>query len=400
MKASKTLITSLLLSLGLVSHSAFASEFVYITTGQDMTTESLVHMKSNHPMEIVKEENGISLIKVHKDSLEDISHVAHEEHKRCGGYIFHDSLEEAQKEMNSTAIKAFAKEVVFADYSLDQEVTVQNLLPEVTEIKIRETILKLSSFKNRYYQSRTGVESQDWLYDLWKSFAPNRSDFTVEKYEHPSWMQPTVIATIKGKSDETIVIGGHGDSIAGFWGRANAKAPGADDNASGIATLTEVLRVLLNSNYKPEKTIQFMSYAAEEVGLRGSKEMARMYKGQNKNVIGVLQLDMTNYNGSSLDILLVNDFTNEAQNKFLGSLIDKYLPGVSWGYTKCGYACSDHASWTGEGFPASAPFEAEKRDMNGHIHTSRDTLDQSDGTADHAQKFAKLALAYALELDR
>ena len=109
---------------------------------------------------------------------------------------------------------------------------------------------------------------------------------------------------------------------------------------------------------------------------------------------------MTNYNGSSLDILLVNDFTNEAQNKFLGSLIDKYLPGVSWGYTKCGYACSDHASWTGEGFPASAPFEAERRDMNGHIHTSRDTLDQSDGTADHAQKFAKLALAYALELDR
>ena len=158
--------------------------------------------------------------------------------------------------------------------------------------------------------------------------------------------------------------------------------------------------MLATSNYKPEKTIQFMSYAAEEVGLRGSKEIAKLYKSKSKNVIGVLQLDMTNFNGSDLDILLVNDYTNESQNKFLGTLIDKYLTGISWGYTSCGYACSDHASWTGEGFPASAPFEAQKRDMNGDIHSSRDTISQSGGTADHAYKFSKLALAYALELDR
>ncbi|EQC43196.1 hypothetical protein M901_3110 [Bacteriovorax sp. DB6_IX] len=38
--------------------------------------------------------------------------------------------------------------------------------------------------------------------------------------------------------------------------------------------------------------------------------------------------------------------------------------------------------------------------MNRHIHTSRDTLDNMGGTADHALKFAKLALAYVIELDR
>ncbi len=397
-KTSKALLTSLVISLG--SYSTFASEFVYITTGQDMATESVVHMKSNYPIETIKEANGISIIKVHKSALEDISEVAHEEHHRCGGYIYHESLADAEKEIRSVSVKSYAKENVFANYSLDQEVTVQKLLPEVKEVNIRTTIEKLSSFKNRYYDAKTGVQSQEWLADLWKSYGQGRSDFSVEIYEHASWKQPSVIATIKGKSDETIVIGGHGDSIAGFWGRANATAPGADDNASGIATLTEVLRVLLESNYRPEKTIQFMSYAAEEVGLRGSKEIAKLYKSKSKNVVGVLQLDMTNYNGSNLDIHLVNDYTNEAQNKFLGTLIDKYLPGISWAYTSCGYACSDHASWTGEGFPASTPFESAKNDMNRDIHTSRDTISQSGGTADHAYKFSQLALAYALELDR
>jgi len=400
MKHSQSLLFSVFFGLAALSPNISADDYVYITTGQDMANESIVHMKSNYPVEVLKEENGISLLKVHKNSLENISHLAHEEHHRCGGYIYHDSLEEAQKEISSTAIKAFAKEVVFADYTLNQEIVVDKLLPEVNEENIRNTIIKLSSYKNRYYQSQSGIDSQEWLYELWKSYGNGRSNFTVEKYVHSDWKQPTVIATIKGKSDDTIIIGGHGDSIAGFFGRSNAKAPGADDNASGIATLSEVLRVLTQSNYQPQKTIQFMSYAAEEVGLKGSKEIAKLYKNQNKNIVGVLQLDMTNYNGSNLDIVLVTDFTNEAQNKFLGSLIDKYLTNLTWGYTKCGYACSDHASWTGEGFPASAPFEALKGDMNGNIHSGRDTISQSGGTADHAFKFAQLSLAYALELDR
>ncbi|WP_370660982.1 M20/M25/M40 family metallo-hydrolase [Massilia cavernae] len=44
------------------------------------------------------------------------------------------------------------------------------------------------------------------------------------------------------------------------------KAPGADDDASGIAGLTEVLRVLAAGDYKPRRTIKLIAYAAEEVG--------------------------------------------------------------------------------------------------------------------------------------
>ena len=142
-----------------------------------------------------------------------------------------------------------------------------------------------------------------------------------------------------------------------------------------------------------------MGYAAEEVGLLGSKEIASSFKNNNVNVVGVLQLDMTNYKGSDLNIVMMTDYTNAAQNEFLGNLIDEYIK-LSWGYDKCGYGCSDHASWYSQGFPASIPFEAKKGDMNRRIHTSRDTLSVSGDNSNHAVKFAKLTLAYVIEIDR
>src|SRR5690606_31673746 len=157
------------------------------------------------------------------------------------------------------------------------------------------------------------------------------------------------------------IVGGHADSIAGMFG-GGGRSPGADDNASGIATITEVIRILMNNNFKPKRTIQFMGYAAEEVGLLGSKEIATNYKRELKKVVGVMQLDMTLHKGTiDKDIVMMADFTNQAQNEFLGRLIDEYVK-VSWGYSRCGYGCSDHASWTANGFPASMPFESTMED--------------------------------------
>ena len=54
----------------------------------------------------------------------------------------------------------------------------------------------------------------------------------------------------------------------------------------------------------------FMAYAAEEVGLRGSQDIANTYRSQGKNVVSVLQLDMTNHKGSAQDIVFITDYTD------------------------------------------------------------------------------------------
>ena len=81
----------------------------------------------------------------------------------------------------------------------------------------------------------------------------------------------------------------------------------------------------------------------------------------------------------------------------MSQLIERYTD-ATWAWDKCGYACSDHASWHRAGVPASMPFEARFRDSNRNIHTPRDTLEQSDNNTAHAIKFARLGAAYAVEL--
>ncbi|MCR9202954.1 MAG: M20/M25/M40 family metallo-hydrolase [Halobacteriovoraceae bacterium] len=387
-----------LLSLFLFSSDIFADneKMVTVTMGSDLYKAVFnSDYKGN-----LGEGDGIHLVNVPQSKLEELSHEAHESFNRCGGFMVHEDKESAEVELAFSFERSSAQKAIWENYSIDREDQVNALIPEVKENNILKVIQKLSSFKNRYYKSQTGVDSQNWLINHWKQITQSRSDVVVSRFEHSGYPQDTIIATFKGASDQKIVIGGHADSVAGWWRRERARAPGADDNASGIATLTEIMRVLVQTGYQPQNTIVFAAYAAEEVGLLGSKDLAGTFKNNNEIVKGVLQLDMTNFNGSEKDILLVADHTNEAQNQFIGTLIDKYLPGLNWGYTKCGYACSDHASWTSQGYPASFPFEAEKGDTNRHIHTDKDTVSRSGDSAQHAQKFAKVGVAWLVELDK
>jgi leucyl aminopeptidase len=372
---------------------------VFITVDTD--TVKFSEKKFGPRVETLETVEGISVLKIDESALPWLSMFMHREFKRCGGFMVHDSESDARGSANSVNEKLFAKNNLFVNYKIDQENTVRPMIAQLKTDNLLATITKLSSFKNRFYKGESGKQSAAWIKELWSSLVKGRSDATVEYFNHSSWDQPSVILTLKGKSDETIILGGHQDSINGWMTGASAKAPGADDNASGIATITEVIRVLVDNSYQPQKTIKFMAYAAEEVGLLGSREVANDFKAKNVNVVGVMQLDMTNFKGSKdLDIVMMKDYTNDEQNKFIGTIIDRYVPGVKWGYDQCGYACSDHASWNANGFPASMPFESKMHEYNSNIHTAKDTLSVSENHADHAIKFAKMALAYIVELDR
>lgn len=112
--------------------------------------------------------------------------------------------------------------------------------------------------------------------------------------------------------------------------------------------------------------------------------------------MGGLLLDMVGYihNGQPV-YAVVTDFVNETLTQFVRELAKEYtnLPIKD---TKCGYACSDHASWTRAGYPSAFPFETVFSQINPNIHSPADTLDKI--FPEHARDFAKVALAFAVEL--
>jgi leucyl aminopeptidase len=344
---------------------------------------------------------SVYLMQVDEEALPRLSHDVHESLKRCGGFMVHASRAEGRQAVARYQDGARQANTTLApSYEIDDQAEVNALLPQLQESNIRSTIVKLSTdYKNRYYTTSGGIGSSNDLLTTWKQLAAGRDDVTVKQFSHPNWPQKSVILTIKGTTNpgKIVVIGGHLDSTIG-WTNENSIAPGADDDASGVATLQEVMRVLLSSNYKPRRTLQFMAYAAEEVGLKGSQEIASDYQSKGKRVIGVMNLDMTNYKGSASDITVMTDYTNAAQNKFVKDLVAYYQPSLKVSEDRCGYACSDHASWTNRGYVASMPAEALFDDSNPYIHTPNDTISKSGNNANHALKFAKLALSFAVEL--
>jgi len=381
-------VRSALLSL-LIASSASAG--TYVTIGSDALPAAMAVARHDHsPFHILATHGDVAVLEVPDDELAPLSDTMHTEFHRCGGFVAHTSLADALAD----ALAAPVPEQKIT-YTLDHADVVRAVLGSLDEQVLAATIRELSAMPNRFYKSAAGAEASKWLAERWRSFA-TRPGITIQLVDH-GYPQKSVVMTIPGttRANEVVVIGGHLDSIA--MGGLSSNAPGADDDASGIATITEVARGLLGADYRPERTIVFVAYEAEEIGLLGSQAIVRDFKRANTNVVGALQLDMTNFKGSDKDIWLMKDFTSPGQNTFLGTLIDTYV-GATWGTDACGYACSDHASWNQAGVPVSMPFESRMAQRNQKIHSAKDTLAQSNNEASHALKFAKLGAAYAIEM--
>lgn len=338
--------------------------------------------------------DGVAIVRAPAGAIAELSAALHAGGARCGGFMAHPTRAAA---IAAARAAAAPRAVAYAAaYTMDRADVVAAVTAGLSAAAIEDTIRTLSAYRNRFYTSDSGVDAAEWLADRWRAITAGRPDAQVRLVPH-AFAQPSVELTIRGTAmpDEYVVIGGHLDSIAP--GGANAVAPGADDNASGIAALTDVVRAMVAAGYRPDRTIVVYAYAGEEVGLLGSQDIAEDAAARGLNVVGALQLDMVNHHGSPEDMAIITDYTDPALTAFLEQLVDTYV-GASRVRDTCGYACSDHASWYRAGFPVVHPFESRAADINAVLHTPDDTIDVSGGRADHALTFARTTAAFAVEL--
>jgi hypothetical protein len=114
-------------------------------------------------------------------------------------------------------------------------------------------------------------------------------------FSDSSW-QYNIVCTLTGSSapEEIYVIGGHWDSIC-LPDPVN-DAPGVDDNGTAVAATLEIARVMKQFNYHPEATIRFTLFAAEELGLFGSRDAAAKARVAGTDLRYMLNLDMISNN--------------------------------------------------------------------------------------------------------
>lgn len=223
----------------------------------------------------------------------------------------------------------------------------------------------------------------------------------LESYGYTVTSQPVagsenLTATLTGLVAPNLefVLGAHFDTVAG--------SPGADDNASSVAAVLEVARVMADEPVA--SSVHFVFFALEEFGYQGSEAYAAALAAQNRTVTGMISLDMIGYTCSTpgcqavlpdipgcLDatgMTDVGDFIGVGANTASASLLSAFIAnaGVHEPALPIAYftiqgtgTCfsqsrrSDHKSFWDEGYPALVLGDgAEARNPN--YHQSTDTL--------------------------
>ncbi|KAM5349357.1 hypothetical protein ACJ41O_005862 [Fusarium nematophilum] len=282
-----------------------------------------------------------------------------------------------------------------------QTTAVNALLPQISQSRMRTALTTFSNFHNRYYTASYGQQSAEWLLGQVRSIisASGASGVSVSTFAH-SFRQPSIIATIPGRSAKTIVVGAHQDSV-NLQNRAAGRAPGADDDGSGSITILEAFRVLLTDSRiasgQAANTIEFHWYAGEEAGLLGSSAIFQQYLRQGRDVKAMLNQDMTGYikPGTREVIGIITDNVDLSLTAYLKKVIAAYT-SLSTADSECGYGCSDHASATRAGYPSAFAFESTFEDSSPYIHTAQDTI--STVNFAHVQQFVQMVVGFAYEL--
>jgi hypothetical protein len=197
-------------------------------------------------------------------------------------------------------------------------------LRQVSAERVRQTIQKLVGFHNRNTLSSMNKDlkpgegvlaAADWIESQFKSYSDacggclevKRDTFTAPVQRRVP--QPTTIvnvyAILRGsdpaQASRTYLVTGHYDSRDSDTLDTHGFAPGANDDASGVAVSLECARVL--SKHKFPATLVFAAVAGEEQGLLGSAHLAQLAKQEGWHLGGALNNDIVGGNTTPGDEL-------------------------------------------------------------------------------------------------
>ncbi|PRP77979.1 hypothetical protein PROFUN_14099 [Planoprotostelium fungivorum] len=279
---------------------------------------------------------------------------------------------------------------------------VQKMFPWVNSNMLKKTVTDLSNFNTRYYLSEESTKGPDYLAKHAKKIADKykAKDVQIKQISNDGFNQNNIVVILPAKQgvekkDDIVVVGGHLDSVA--YNVPEGRAPGADDDASGSSIVMETFRILVEAGWRGSRDVHFMFFAAEEGGLLGSGTVAKQYKENNVQVRAMLQMEMCGYQLGDPVITVLHD-PNPPLSSWLSTLVDNYLPNVTSRTSTCGYGCSDHDSWSDQGYPAACISEAGPNDsgLNPNMHTPEDlpTILNFEAMA----VFVRAGLAWVVEL--
>jgi Predicted aminopeptidases len=167
-----------------------------------------------------------------------------------------------------------------------------SLLKQVSRANLERDVKHLSTaYPTRHTLGRYLDACADWLADRMRSLGYR--DVSFHTYEKAGKRLRNVVTNKEGRGKRTILVSAHYDSRMQNLRDAESRAPGANDNATGVAAALEVARLL-----RPvplSDSLRFVFFSGEEQGLWGSYAYAPQVKREGLDLRFVFNLDQIGY---------------------------------------------------------------------------------------------------------
>ena len=216
--------------------------------------------------------------------------------------------------------------------------------------------------RTRYYSSADKLVVGEYLHDKLVGYG-----YTVEFDDFTYGGTPcrNLVATKIGVTspDEYVVVGGHYDSTSE---QASTLAPGAEDNGSGSCLVMEIARMAATLEF--DRSVQFVLFDAEEVGLVGSQHFVNEAVGTGRVITSAITADMVTYYDNDYGVIIEGETAWESLMTVMQNAVAQHTTLKSrkdynsWG--------SDHVPFQQAGIPA---FLAIDWNWNGYPHYHRST---------------------------
>jgi hypothetical protein len=294
-----------------------------------------------------------------------------------------------------------------------------------SEAELRATITELVSFGTRHTMSDTTSKTRgigaarQWVRSLFEQISHDcggcievvtpAQTFTGKRLPTPTQVMD-VVAIKRGKGDpnRVIIMTGHLDSRVTDVMNKTSDAPGANDDASGVAALIEAARLL--SKQDSQATLVFAALSGEEQGLYGGKVLADYAVAQgwqvetdlNNDIIGNSRGQNGAIDNTSIRVFSEGTKSNETPKqagyrgyhggevdspsrniaRYMASIADTYLPDlrVKMIYRTDRYSRGgDQVPFLEAGFPAVRVTEAHEDYTRQHQDLRIGKTDQDRG---------------------
>ncbi|MBR4390912.1 MAG: M28 family peptidase [Bacteroidales bacterium] len=307
---------------------------------------------------------------------------------------------------NDGAVAIFNKEARLPQLTRDfptvteEDPRIREMMNQVNMDSLEATVQHLQDLNSRIWNSTNAFTASDWIAGRMEALGleVEQQAFYANTWLGSGQAAPNVIGIQRGTlyPDTYVVCGSHFDSFSWESMYGSGNAPGADDNATGVASVLESARIL--TQYEFEYSIVYCAYGCEEMGLYGSEAYASRCQQQGMDIIGYFNNDMNGYlYGDQIHIDCIYPNSVAPIGNYYINVGNVYFPEMQVRHVNFNEGDSDHTSFNNHGYMGIYPFE-DYQNYSPYIHTPNDLIGNSVNSWAMSQRYCQMNIGCLAEI--